>query len=116
MPAMRLGKYKVHYVTAGAGPCRFWNGTHAPLGAQHHHNPPLVFDVDADPSEATPIEVGAAVLRQINQSYAAFWASVVGEPSYPRVTDYSQNISFRPCGNRSSSVCRTNSPIPPPRV
>ena len=50
---------------------------------------------------------------QINQSYAAFWASVLGEASFPRVTDYSQNISFRPCGNRSSPVCRTNSPTPP---
>ena len=27
-----------------------------------------------------------------------------------QVTDYSTNISFRPCGNRSSAVCRTAGP------
>jgi len=72
-----------------------------------------VFDVDADPSEATPIVPPAAIYAQINASYVAFWTSVLGEASFPRVTDYSQNITFRPCGNRSSDVCRTNSPVPP---
>ena len=115
VPAMRVGKYKAHFVTAGAGPCRFWNGTHAPHGPSftHPEGRPLVFDVDADPSEATPIVPPAAIYAQINASYVAFWTSVLGEASFPRVTDYSQNITFRPCGNRSSDVCRTNSPVPP---
>ena len=69
---------------------------------------PLVFDLEADPSEANPIDLSKipTVLAAAQAEYAKFWDSV--NSTLRHVTDYSQKPWARPCGNHSSDVCRTH--------
>ena len=106
-------------MTGGSTPCieRLGSGHRhpaEPIGAivQQNvifHDPPLVFDLDADPGESLPLDPSTipAVMASINSEYAKFWASVTGTLSH--ATDYSEAAWARPCGNASSAVCRVNS-------
>ena len=109
VPAMRLGKYKAFFETKGSKPCRLANGTHRDDGGNAHvHDPPLIFDVQADPGESTPIDPSTIpdVLAQIKSEYAAYWKSV--NSTLKSKTDYSSGgRHFSPCGNQSSPSCRT---------
>merc|ERR1711957_895275 len=108
VPAMRLGKYKAFWVTQGSKPCREADGTHrSTSGVKKTHDPPLIFDLDADPSESTPIDAATIpdVVAQIRTAYDNFWLSV--NSTMRSTTDYSQNREFAPCGNTSSPSCRT---------
>eukprot|EP00927_Polykrikos_kofoidii_P056161 TRINITY_DN50327_c0_g1_i1.p1 TRINITY_DN50327_c0_g1~~TRINITY_DN50327_c0_g1_i1.p1 ORF type:complete len:538 (-),score=48.67 TRINITY_DN50327_c0_g1_i1:208-1821(-) len=104
VPAMRLGKYKAFFRTFGQTPCRFANGTHAPSGKSIQHNPPLVFDIQADPGETTPIDPGSKILSEIKLAHDDFWADV--KNTFRSKTDFSMKESDRPCSNPRSSCCR----------
>jgi len=111
VPAMRYKQYKAHFKTSGSQPCRMANGSHLPSGKTLYHDPPLIFDVDADPGESTPIDPSTIhdVLEDIAHEYAAFWQSVkVGLLSN---TSYSSDSAFKPCGNSSDCACRTTRPF-----
>lgn len=149
VPAMRVGKWKAHWITFGEeryvyksrthrariatsctlapsspspspsllhppstlalilSSCRRWNNTHGPLGPMRQHDPPLIFDLDADPSESTPIDPTTIpdVVASIKMEWNAFWKSV--NTTLRSYTNYSQNATHRPCGNHSNAVCRT---------
>ena len=89
----------------GGGPI----GTGVQMEKTIFHDPPLVFDVDADPAESSPLDPSTIpdAMATIKDEYAKFWASVTGTLSH--ITDYSQAAWARPCGNASSAVCRVNS-------
>ena len=57
VPAMRLGKYKAHFMTTGAVACRAHDGQPRPGPPKTFtHDPPLVFDLEEDPGENTPVD------------------------------------------------------------
>ncbi|XP_076125187.1 arylsulfatase A [Alosa pseudoharengus] len=91
--AVRMGKYKAHYYTRGAA--------HSDTTPDHdchmtsimkQHNPPLLFDLEADPSENYSLSPDdpevAGLLQQIQQLRDDFQASMVfGESQVDRGTD-----------------------------
>ena len=49
LTAARHGRFKAHFATMGAGGCA---GNGVPT---QQHDPPLLFDLEADPAESTPV-------------------------------------------------------------
>ena len=77
--AARAGAYKAHWVTAP--------GPGAKAGKREVHAPPLLFNVDQDPSEAYPLDPQAhtALLRAFEEAYrkekaAMVWARPPPDP------------------------------------
>jgi len=69
----------------------------------------LVFDLDADPGESTPVTPDAATMATIFQAHAAYLASITS--SYRSVTNYTRGTSMvgsAPCCNPANAVCRCN--------
>lgn len=104
--ALRLRKYKAHFYTQGA----FHSGTtpdpDCPMSAVlKAHNPPLIFDLEADPSEHYPLPLEEspeiqAVLQEIEEAKARFEASMVfGESQISKGTD----PKLEPCCNPQCS-------------
>ncbi|XP_047451647.1 arylsulfatase A [Mugil cephalus] len=100
--ALRLGKYKAHFYTRGA--------THSDTTPDKDcsvfsllkaHDPPLIFDLEADPSEHYPLTVEGrpdieALLAKIKQVKLQFEASMVfGESQISKGTD----PDLAPCCN-----------------
>ncbi|XP_054891577.1 arylsulfatase A [Poeciliopsis prolifica] len=98
--AVRLGKYKAHFYTRGA--------THSAtipdqdcseFAVLKAHDPPLIFDLEADPSEHYPLPLDErpdiqAVLVQIKKVKAQFEATMVfGESQISK----GQNPALEPC-------------------
>ncbi|KDR24307.1 Arylsulfatase G [Zootermopsis nevadensis] len=101
--AVRLGCYKVVYYTGGVPDCFRQSGP-----AQSHADSPLVFNLDVDPSESSPLDrnsseyfVAAGLARMalmgLRQSVRADNTSTV---------DYSSSQEGRVCCDRDSPICR----------
>jgi len=103
LTALRVGKYKAHFITGPSQP-RCLGKT---LPATHHKQP-LIFDLSVDPAEAHPLAVGskryktaeAAVQRAVgdyNKSFARDHKSAVHWNSDPKIA---------PCCNKKNLACR----------
>ena len=108
--ACRYGKYKAHFITsAGLTP-----GHPAPLTA---HSPPLVFDVEADPSEAYPLSEANGTLPA--GTVAAILARKADAEA--RLFVRSINMTFGDrwalcCSWATSPPCHCDTPTPIPMV
>ncbi|XP_041853368.1 arylsulfatase A [Melanotaenia boesemani] len=104
--ALRLGKYKAHFYTRG---CALSGTTPDPdcpaFAVLKAHDPPLIFDLEADPSEHYPLPLAdrpdiQAVLEQIKKAKTEFEASMVfGESQVSKGTD----PKLEPCCNPQCS-------------
>ncbi|XP_029008873.1 arylsulfatase A [Betta splendens] len=104
--ALRLGKYKAHFYTRGSS-----HSSTVPdqdcsvLTALKFHDPPLIFDVEADPSENYPLSLEERpdlqdVLKRIKAVKTQFEASMVfGESQISKGSD----PNLRPCCNPECS-------------
>uniref|UniRef100_A0A1A7YGJ7 Arylsulfatase A n=1 Tax=Iconisemion striatum TaxID=60296 RepID=A0A1A7YGJ7_9TELE len=104
--AVRLGKYKAHFYTQGASHSATTPDHDCPGSATFvGHDPPLVFDLEADPSERYPISLKdrpdvQAVLEQIRTVKAQFEATMVfGESQISKGSD----PNLEPCCNPDCS-------------
>ena len=98
--AMRLGELKAFYQTYAAGGCKSKS-----KGKTVSHDPPLVFNLTADPAESTPITVGADVLQRIDDARNAKLADIANTLSHPGHYDSGDKKDWG-CCNQKSAVCR----------
>lgn len=103
--AVRLGKYKAHFYTQGAFHSSTTPDKDCPETAVlKAHNPPLIFDLEADPCEhyALPVDTPdiQTVLEQIKSVKEQFESSMVfGESQVGKGTD----PNLEPCCNPECS-------------
>lgn len=109
LDGVRWKNWKAIYQTGGAPDCSGSKGNVV------HHDPPLLFDLSADPAEEFALDVTkepyAGVVKQI--------ATLLGEQMHSvnttmqSVVNYTEQLSSEPCVHYPTS-CRSNSPAPPP--
>jgi hypothetical protein len=99
-----MGGYKAHWTTGGATDC---GGVKSPVT---QHDPPLLFDLVADPGEAHALDVTlpeyANVVKSIAEMRAAVLANIDATPR--SVVDYSSGDKGKAvnCCNASHVACR----------
>jgi arylsulfatase A-like enzyme len=113
--AMRYMNYKAHFYTGGTSGCI--NATMQSGGGggkSMKHDPPLIFDLDNDPSESTPIdpETIPDIVQTVKDAINSFETSC--SSTFHSQTNYSTNPLDRPCGNHSSACCRTHAQLQGP--
>ncbi|XP_077595260.1 arylsulfatase G [Stigmatopora nigra] len=105
--AIRAGKYKAFYLTGGAEAC---GGAAA---TPELHDPPLIFDLERDPAEKTPLKFGTPEYQATAQRVARLredilW-DVATDQSVP-TADYAIDESCVPCCEATRPSCRCFSP------
>ena len=102
LETVRLREFKAKFRTGGK--CTSCDGKRAP---DTYHDPPLIFDLDADPGESTPLTPSdsryAGVLREVRAALTAVAASVAADNT--TVADYAQDPKNRPCCNPAHLFC-----------
>ncbi|XP_036755714.1 arylsulfatase G isoform X4 [Manis pentadactyla] len=102
LQTVRLQRYKAFYITGGATAC---DGS---IGAEQHHEPPLIFNLEDDVAEAVPLERGSAefqsVLPEVREVLADILLDIAGD-NVSRA-DYTQDPSVTPCCNPYQTACR----------
>ncbi len=98
---MRYRSYKAYFTTWGTEPCE------GKASSVVNHNPPLVFDLDADVSEKAPLAPAAIpsfVMQKILEGHKSKLNSIA--TTFRSVTNYSTSPDAQPCCNPHNVVCR----------
>eukprot|EP00064_Thunnus_orientalis_P014914 superscaffoldBa00002672_g14961 len=103
LQAVRTGKYKAFYITGAAEACGGATGT------QQLHDPPLIFDLERDEAEETPLDVGtpeyqAAAERITRRREELLWD--IATDKSVSAADYTTDESAAPCCDPTQAVCR----------
>ncbi|XP_054831829.1 arylsulfatase G [Eublepharis macularius] len=105
LQTLRLNQYKAFYITGGAKAC---DGS---IGQEERHHPPLVFNLQQDIQEETPLDSKAAeyhaVLPMINQALQGILQDIATDNV--SIADYSHDPAVIPCCNPLHLVCRCQS-------
>ncbi|KAM6961419.1 arylsulfatase A [Aplochiton taeniatus] len=111
--ALRLGKYKAHFYTRGAGHSETTPDQDCHITSfLRAHDPPLLFDLEADPSENYPLALKGrpdlqAVLERILKVKAEFEASMVfGESQIGKGEDSKLEPCCTPDCSPKPSCCQ----------
>ncbi|XP_029954539.1 arylsulfatase G [Salarias fasciatus] len=103
LQAARSGKYKAFYLTGASEACGGGTGT------PQLHDPPLIFDLDRDEAEETPLETGTpeyrAVAERISRTREQLLWDIATDPS-ASAADYDTDASAAPCCDPWRPVCR----------
>ena len=102
LDAVRMGKYKTIHLTGGSFDCQ------DRLGSLGIHDPPLLFDLELDPSESTALNTSASPYKEVVARMlalkAAKLANIAATPhSY---ANWTQDDSLEPCCNADLPACR----------
>ncbi|XP_074519014.1 arylsulfatase G [Halichoeres trimaculatus] len=103
LQTVRMGRYKAFYITGAAEACG--GGT----GRQELHDPPLIFDLEHDEAEETPLDIQtpeyqAAADRIARRREELLWD--IATDKSVSAADYSTNDSATPCCDPRQPVCR----------
>ncbi|XP_047464114.1 arylsulfatase G [Mugil cephalus] len=103
LQTVRTGKHKAFYITGAAEACG--GGT----GMQKVHNPPLIFDLERDEAEETPLAVDtpeykAAAERIARRREELLWD--IATDKSVSTADYRTDESAAPCCDPRQAVCR----------
>uniref|UniRef100_A0A3Q4AGU0 Arylsulfatase G n=1 Tax=Mola mola TaxID=94237 RepID=A0A3Q4AGU0_MOLML len=103
LQTVRMGKHKAFYITGTSESCG------GATGRQQVHNPPLIFDLQRDRAEETPLKVGTpeyqAVVEQITRRREELLWDIATDESVS-TADYSIDESLAPCCDPRRTVCR----------
>ena len=106
---VRIKEFKAKWRTGGK--CSSCRGSPAP---DVYHDPPLIFDLHQDPSEAVPLTTDDAryekILSDLKAALKVLHESVVSDNT--TVADYTQDISGKPCCNHKNRLCMCNVEAP----
>ena len=107
----RIGRYKAKWRSGGIHHgCKAKGGPEARKAPLRYHSPPLLFDLEADPAEAFPLDpktspLHAAALRLLERGRAAAQRSVAADPLRSAV-DWAEREAVRPCCDPGAAMCR----------
>ncbi|KAM6897199.1 arylsulfatase G [Xenentodon cancila] len=106
LQTVRAGKYKAFYITGAAKTCG--GGT----GQPQLHDPPLIFDLEQEKAEETPLQVESpeyqVALQKIARKREELFWDIATDKSVS-TADYSAEESAAPCCDQRQLVCRCNS-------
>jgi len=99
-PAGTGRHFKLYTATVSSPPCTGKDG-----GGRAWPNY-LIFDLDADPAESTPITLPPADIARVTAALASYNANV--STTFASVADYSSGtmVADAPCCNATNAVCR----------
>ncbi|OCT63144.1 arylsulfatase G [Xenopus laevis] len=102
LEAVRLGQYKAFYTTGGALDC---NGS---IGPAQHHDPPLVFNLNRDIQEGSPLDTESQEYHTLLLHLKQAMGDIQADISMDNVSsaDYLQDVSAVLCCNREHVACR----------
>ncbi|XP_034070295.1 arylsulfatase G [Gymnodraco acuticeps] len=103
LQTVRSGKHKAFYITGAAEACG------GATGREQLHDPPLIFDLEVDGSEETPLdtetlEYQAVAQRMARRREELLW-DIANDKSVS-AADYSTDASAAPCCDPEHTVCR----------
>ncbi|XP_068084492.1 arylsulfatase G isoform X2 [Anabrus simplex] len=101
--AVRIGPYKVVYYSGGSPDC---SGHAGPV--QYHLTLPLVFHLDVDPAERSPLEPSSWKYRNVVRKAQRALSSLLDNIRADNTScvDYTVSKSARPCCDTQSLICR----------
>lgn len=100
--AARMGQYKAHFETWSAQGCT------APGASRVSHNPPLVFDLDADPGETTPLapeQMPPGLQQRFVQGLGAILAEINSAPDTHKSVYKNGGFPAEACCNTGHPSC-----------
>ncbi|MED6287579.1 hypothetical protein CHARACLAT_017817, partial [Characodon lateralis] len=103
LQTVRAGKHKAFYITGGPEACN--GGT----GQVQLHDPPLIFDLEHEEAEETPLQFDTPDYRAIAWRVAHKRDELLWDIATDRSVssaDYSQDELAAPCCDRTKAVCR----------
>ncbi|XP_045425464.1 arylsulfatase G isoform X1 [Lemur catta] len=102
LQTVRLERYKAFYVTGGAKAC---DGS---IGPEQHHELPLMFNLEDDAAEGSPLERDGAEYQAVLPEVREVLADVLQDIASDNISraDYTQDPSVTPCCNPYRIACR----------
>ncbi|KAM9837758.1 arylsulfatase G [Aulostomus maculatus] len=103
LQAARAEKYKAFYITGSAEACG------GAMGSQEIHDPPLIFDLERDKAEETPLDVGTREYQSTAEKIARWREELLWDIATDKsvsAADYTTNASAVPCCDPTQPVCR----------
>lgn len=100
LDAARYGRYKAHFQTYGPPGCN------EPQSQWVQHDPPLIFDLETDPGETTPLaNPPDGLVATFKAALAAQLTNI--SSTYRSTADYSEGgWAHAPCCNPNNAACR----------
>nr|XP_046233545.1 arylsulfatase G [Scatophagus argus] len=103
LQTVRTGKHKAFYITGAAEACG------GATGRQQLHDPPLIFDLEHDKGEETPLEVKAPEYQSVAERIARRREELLWDIATDKsvsTADYSTDELAVPCCDPRQAVCR----------
>ncbi|KAF4085127.1 hypothetical protein AMELA_G00113730 [Ameiurus melas] len=106
LQTVRLGHYKAFYITGGAEACGGGSGK------QELHDPPLIFNLNKDEAEGSPLDPASEkyqlILKEVERvREVLLWDIATDNVS---TADYTVSPSAVPCCQPQNPACRCHSP------
>lgn len=103
LQTVRTRKHKAFYITGGAEAC---DGS---KGSEQLHDPPLIFDLEVDEAEDSPMDPGTAEYQAVAERMARGREQILWDIATDEsvsTADYSTEGSAAPCCDPTRPVCR----------